>query len=345
MRLALCLEQTLGHRAHAVNLRHAVTESPLTVDVVPIEYRRRMRIPWAVEGSWDASRKLRSAQSQPDVLFFHTQSVALFAPLAARGRPFVVSVDATPRQIDEMGHWYGHQKGSALAECLKGRLYSTVFARASAMVAWSRWAADSLVESYGVPRERILIAHPGAPEAFFNIDRATAPDRKPNVLFVGGDLRRKGADLLLQACASLEGRADLTLVTPEKVDCAPGVTVIGNAGPASPELTAAYANADIFCMPTRGDCTPLVLGEAMAAGLPVITSRIGSNAETVSDGVDGLLVAPSDLVSLTAALRRLVDDSAFRSAAGAAARAKAAERFHAGRNAQRVLRLLESVAR
>ncbi len=344
MRLALCLEQTLGHRAHAQNLTAALQASDAKLRIVEVEYPDNPKIPWALEGSWKAARSMRRRAAKDDVRFFHTQSISLFAPLVFPSRPFVVSVDATPLQFDEMSDWYAHGKSPSVVESLKRRWYRAVFSRAAAIVAWSQWAADSLVESYGADPAKILVAHPGAGESFFAIPRECTAQRRPRVLFVGGDLKRKGGDLLLESLPQFTDVADLVFVTSDPVEPREGLTVISNATPRSPELLAAYASADIFCLPTRGDCTPVVLGEAMAAGLPVITTLVGSNAETVSNGVDGLLIEKDDRTALVASIRRLATDPHLRETMGAAAREKASERFDSSRNAQRIYRLLESVA-
>jgi glycosyltransferase involved in cell wall biosynthesis len=342
MRFALCLEQTLGHRAHSANLASALAASDADVDFVDVQYNEGSRVPWAFRGSWEAAKLLRRRRAH-DARLFHTQSISLFAPLVAQGRPFVVSVDATPKQIDQMGVWYRHSKKTALLERAKERWYRAVFGRASALVAWSEWAADSLVADYEVPREKIAILHPGAPAGMFLVDRE--PQNLPTILFVGGDLARKGGDLLLDAFRQLSGRGRLLLVTPDDVAASEGVEVVHGATPGSPALIDAYRRADIFCLPTRGDCTPVVLGEAMAAGLPVITTRIGSNVETVTDGVEGILIDVDDAAGLSAALSRLVADPALRNQMGGAARAKAVERYDAEKNAFRILALLRSVAK
>jgi glycosyltransferase involved in cell wall biosynthesis len=346
MQVSLCLEQTLGHRAHAKNLVAAFKAADLSMKVIDIHYPvGGSRIPWAVAGSWSALQAARAQEESQSVRFFHTQTIALFAPLVSRRTPFVVSVDATPMQMDGLGQWYDHEAGSSLLEWLKWGWYRAMFRRASAVVAWSNWAADSLTASYGVPRTRILVAHPGAAKPFFEIERDTYGSVRPRILFVGGDLKRKGADLLLESLPSVSEFADLTIVSPEPIPPTEGLTVIADAMPGTVELFDAYASADVFCLPTRGDCTPVVLGEAMAAGLPVVTTRVGSNAETVSHGVDGFLVDVDDREALIARLRDLCTDPELRRSASEAARAKARELFDADRNAARILRLLESVAR
>lgn len=342
-RIALCLEQTLGHRAHTANLENAITRCRPESVVVKVEPGGRSLVPWAVAGSWGARVRMGRQAGAHDVRFFHTQSIALFAPVIRPRTPFVISVDATPVQMDAIGRWYDHRTGNRLVERAKQALYRSVFGRASAMVAWSHWAAESLAEDYGVAPERILVAHPGAPSSFFAITRHCPAPSKPTILFVGGDLERKGGDLLIDTFRGLSEAARLILVTSAPIEPDGTFEVVRDATPGSQQLLDAYRQADIFCLPTRGDCTPVVLGEAMAAGLPVVTTRIGSNGETVADRVDGLLIDVDDGRALRFGLERLIGDPALRCQMGAAARAKARARFDADRNAARIFRLLESL--
>ncbi|MFN0146202.1 MAG: glycosyltransferase [Dehalococcoidia bacterium] len=342
--LAFCLEQTLGHRAHGLNLEAAIAAAAPDAAVHRIEYPEgsRLPVPWAVRGSALAWRSLRGG-GKPAATLFHTSTISLFAPQAARGGRYIVSVDATPAQLDQMGQWYGHAQGSARAERAKRAWYRRVLGGAASVVAWSSWAADSLVRDYGVRRERILVAHPGAGRGFFEIERDERP-HTPRILFVGGDFQRKGGDTLLEAFAPLAGRAELTVVSDAELPPMPGVRHERGLRPGTGGLVQAFAEADIFCLPTRGDCTPVAIGEAMAAGLPVITTRVGSNPETVVDGVDGLLIEPGSVASLAEALRSLVDDAGVRVRMGAAARAAAHERMDAEANALRIIERLKAVA-
>lgn len=343
-RLALCLEQTLGHRAHGKNLERVTGRANAAIDIYRIEYpqQRRFPLPWALRSSFTAHRMLRTSRRRYDAVFYHTQTVSLLAPWLNRHTPYVVSVDATPLQMDRLGEWYNHRRMHNLLETQKGRWYEQVYGRASAVVAWSQWAADSLVSDYGADRSKILVAHPGASRAFFELPRHE-PRPRPTILFVGGDWDRKGGPALLNAFAHVADRADLLIVSDTDVPLPAGVRQLRGASPGSEPLLAAFAQADIFCLPTLGDCTSVAIGEALAAGLPVITTRVGSNAETVAEGETGLLVQPGNRASLTEALARLVDDPAERSRFAAAARTVARDRFDADRNATRLFRLLEHV--
>jgi glycosyltransferase involved in cell wall biosynthesis len=93
------------------------------------------------------------------------------------------------------------------------------------------------------------------------------------------------------------------------------------------EMPAAYADAEVFCLPSWWEAMPLSVLEAMAAGLPVVASAVGGLPEMVSDGETGFLVAPGDAAGLGDALARLVADPALRARMGAAGRRRARERF------------------
>ena len=72
----------------------------------------------------------------------------------------------------------------------------------------------------------------------------------------------------------------------------------------------------MFLMPSLWEGLPLSLVLAMGAGLPVIASRVAGIPEVVKDNVSGLLVKPGDAPQLAAAMVRLLQDDALRSALG-----------------------------
>ena len=85
-------------------------------------------------------------------------------------------------------------------------------------------------------------------------------------------------------------------------------------------LRALYAKADAFVLPSFHEGYGMALAEALAHGLPVISTRAGAIPDTVPDTA-GMLVTPGDVVELRAALQRLMDDAAWRAQLGAGARA------------------------
>jgi glycosyltransferase involved in cell wall biosynthesis len=106
----------------------------------------------------------------------------------------------------------------------------------------------------------------------------------------------------------------------------------------------ALAEADIFVMPTTyGEGMPNAVLEAMAAGLPVITSAAGGLRDFFEDGEMGVLVDGADVARITAAMETLAADAALRQRMGRRNAAYAAERFAASRVAQRLEAMHEAV--
>jgi colanic acid/amylovoran biosynthesis glycosyltransferase len=108
------------------------------------------------------------------------------------------------------------------------------------------------------------------------------------------------------------------------------------------DLPGLYAAADIFCLPTLAEAVGVVNMEAMATGLPVVSSGLMGVPELVEDGVTGLLVTPGREGELAAALRRLAEEPALRRRLGEAGRRKVAEEFDSGHEAARLRVLLEA---
>lgn len=98
---------------------------------------------------------------------------------------------------------------------------------------------------------------------------------------------------------------------------------------AETDVLGLLSKADAFILPSvgLGEAWPVSVMEAMAAGLPVIASRIGATPEMITSGVDGLLVGQGDESAILDAVSRLADDPGFRESVGRHARRTAAQRF------------------
>ncbi len=110
----------------------------------------------------------------------------------------------------------------------------------------------------------------------------------------------------------------------------------------SAEVAGELRDADAFCLPSFAEGVPVVLMEAMAAGLPVVATRVMGIPELVTDGESGLLVAPGRDEPLAAALAALANDPQRRQAMGQAGRRTVIEGFDADRSAEQLLQLFET---
>jgi glycosyltransferase involved in cell wall biosynthesis len=94
--------------------------------------------------------------------------------------------------------------------------------------------------------------------------------------------------------------------------------------------------ASVFVLPSYAEGLPVSLLEAMAAGCPVIATRVGGIPDVITDGVDGLLVPAGDPEALARAIARVLRDPAFARALGNAARETVANRYAAERSLERL---------
>ncbi|MBE0697280.1 MAG: glycosyltransferase family 4 protein [Anaerolineaceae bacterium] len=329
-RIGFIIEQALGHITHAKNLQENLSQDPSVQPFwilpewgvsglaakIPV-YRSN----WTVRAGLRARRAIaRVARTDKlDALFFHTQVTAVLAQDWLRRIPGIVSLDATPLQYDRLGEFYGHEQGNEWLERWKWRMNRDCFAAAQKIVTWSEWAKQGLVDEYEVPADKVTVISPGVNPAFWAQNEPREAGDPVKILFVGGNLERKGGNLLLDVFRSLRAEnsgsaanVELHLVTKDVLPAEPGLSVYNNILPNSPELRSLYHQSDIFCLPTKGDCFPMVLSEASAASLPVISTCVAAIPEIVREGVNGFLIEPGDYLALKTVLNRLIVDPALR---------------------------------
>jgi glycosyltransferase involved in cell wall biosynthesis len=362
-RAAFVMEQTLGHVTHYQNLSLAVQrQTALRASwlLVPFATGGLERLVpgyatnWSVRASYRARRELDRVltERRHDALLFHTQVTSLFSVGLMRRTPSVISLDATPVNYDSVASAYGHRAATgSWLDMRKHELNRSAFAAATALVTWSQWAKASLVSDYDVPPEKVIVLAPGAARAFFEIGaertQRPSPGRPIRLLFVGGDFVRKGGPLLLEAQRAMRTRGpfEVHVVTGHAVPERPGLVVHRGVLPNSATLHRLYREADVFVLPSRGECLSVALMEAGAAGLPIVATDVGALREAACDGENALVVGAGDVNGLRRALERLVDDAALRAELGVAGHARALEMFDAERNNALILEILKRIAR
>jgi glycosyltransferase involved in cell wall biosynthesis len=351
------LEQALGHVTHAKNLLTNVARDP---EVHPhwglIDFEATGvagRIPvyksnWTVRAGVRAYREVArmNRRTKLDALFFHTQVPAILAQRWLRKIPSIVSLDATPLQYDELGAFYKHERGPEWLEAWKWRLNRDCFGSARRLVAWSEWTKRGLVQGYRVLAEKITVIPPGV-----NVNEWRRPmPRRPHadpvkILFVGGDLKRKGGLVLLEAFRALRHLGlELHLVTKDRQPPEPNVFIYNNLEANSQALKDLYYICDIFALPTFGDSLPMVLSEAAATGMAIISTNVAAIPEIVRNGETGLTVPAGDAASLTQALRDMATNPTLRMTLGERAMAHVSRHYDALSNANRLLGLLKAEA-
>jgi glycosyltransferase involved in cell wall biosynthesis len=197
-------------------------------------------------------------------------------------------------------------------------------------------AAAKRLEAYGLPRRVIrCIAH-GPLDVFEPALANKIPGERIRVLLFGRIKPYKGADVLLRAAAALPRdvlhRCQIDIVGEPHMDLTPLHDLIRDhdLAPhvridprfiAESEIPGLLASADIVALPYREIDASGVLMASLAAGLPIVATRVGLFAEMLQDGKHGRLIPVDDANALAAALQSLVLDPELRLTMGANVRA------------------------
>ena len=200
---------------------------------------------------------------------------------------------------------------------------------------------DDLQHFYGADPAKIKVIYNGIDAARFSPENARyreairqrygIPSKAVVALFVG-EYKRKGLATVVEAVGKLQdprvhllavGKGDLALYT--RLAAEAGITGQVTFAPPARDVEQIFGAADLFAFPTYYEPFGMVITEAMASGLPVITSRRAGAAEMITEGENGLLLdQPSDADELSRKLALLLSDESLRKQMGAAARPAAA---------------------
>ncbi len=216
-------------------------------------------------------------------------------------------------------------------------------------LAVSREIAAELVDRLGWPAEKVEVVYNAV-----DAERvAVAPPPGLREQLAGTETRalvltparldaQKGHETLLEAAAEVPG-ATFVLAGegPKRAALEARVAQLGLGERVRflgrrEDVPALLAACDVFCLPSLYEGSSLAVLEAMAAGIPVVSSAIGGTEELIEDGRSGLLVAPGDAAGLAAALRRLLGDADLRRDLAARARERVDQGLTREQNATRV---------
>jgi len=196
---------------------------------------------------------------------------------------------------------------------------------------------------------KLPVIHVGIPIEQFTRRNGGPPDGDPpQVLCIGRLVAEKGQAVLIEAAAALAEQGQAVALTfagegpqrreleglAEELGVAASVCFKGAVG--QEELHSLYEAASVFCLPSFSEGVPVVLMEAMAMELPVISTTITGVPELIEHGRSGLLVPPGRPDRLAEALRRLFADGSLRRELAAAGREKVIGEFDAEASAARL---------
>jgi rhamnosyl/mannosyltransferase len=289
------------------------------------------------------ARTLRSIQ--PDLT--HLQAPYPLGEVAqwfaGQGRPYVISYQAdVARPIQR------------LIMLAYGPLFLRILRGAACVLTTSPNYANSSPYLRAVA-ERVHIVPLGVAAERFTPRSGPRPPGPVKILFVGQLRHYKGVDDLLRAVSQLHGDVQLLIAGdgPMRVEwealrrdlnLAERAAFLGRVPDG--DLPTLYQAADIFVLPanSRAESFGTVLLEAMASGLPCVTTEISSgNSYVVQNGATGLVVPPRSPGALAEALGRLVEDSEMRTRLGAAGRERVLKHFTDEAMIQRVEAVYQAI--
>jgi glycosyltransferase involved in cell wall biosynthesis len=215
---------------------------------------------------------------------------------------------------------------------------------------------SSLLRRSGVPAERIAVVHNGVDVGAFRAARQRLRSERGwtqerLIGFVGRLVPDKGGDILLRAAQSVVAAYPDTRVVfvgggpaREAWEALAAQLGIGSSvhfTGVRNDMPEVYASLDMVVLPSLIEAMPMCLIEAMAAGKPVIATRVGAVPKVVAPGVTGLLTHPGDVMALRWAILRLIEEPDLAHRLGANGAAQAAQHFSDTTMAQRYLALYE----
>lgn len=352
VQLGLALRD-LGHAPIVVTMREGWMTERAAAGGLPVWIEPQRP---GLDLGWVARFARRLRRERIDVLHSHEFAMNVFGGTAAvlARVPSVSTIHGK--------HWIADRKRRAIAYRVLARLGVPV-------VAVSEDLASYLASGLGIPREQIRLVHNGIPMrppkvgaehtpiAAARAAEGAAPDRVeirrslglpaegPLILAVGNLYPVKDHATLLRALPELPGARVAIAGRGEeepnlrRLAAELGIEARVHLLGLRDDVDRLLAAADLFVQPSRSEGLPLAVLEAMAAGLPVVATRVGGMGEAVADGETGILVEPGRPEALAAALRRLLGDDVLRERMGRAARTRAQAEFSVETMARRYVAL------
>lgn len=287
-----------------------------------------------------------------DVLFCPSYSV----PLAYRGRCVVATHSINEVERGTHPWWY---------DLTYRPTYRMSAQKADKVIVPSQSTKNDVQDHYGIPADKIEIVPEGVDDFFQPVEdeevlretrRRYLGADKPYILFVGKPSQRRNIPLLIRAFADLKKRQDiphsLLLLGPNHLDhpygqMAEELGITDSLVQTNPrfadhrDIVATYSAADLYAFPSAYEGFSLTTVEAMACGLPIVTTNRGALAEIV--GGAALIIEDLTVEALSDAMARVLGDRRLREDL----RAKSLERARSFRwqeTARRTLEVVRQVA-
>ena len=232
---------------------------------------------------------------------------------------------------------------------------SQIFSAASAIIAVSDFAANRLRDRFPDTASRVYRVYNGID---CNSFPSVGPSPRPLILAIGRLISKKGFDVLIDACASLQnngyefqceiiGEGPLSMELQARIDRLDlGKRVLLAGSKPQAEIASRLSRARLLALPCRVDVDgamdnlPTVVMEAMASALPVVSTDIGGIPEMVRHGETGLLVSQNDADATAEAIGWLIADVELARSFGQKGRERAEQLFSIAKNVRALRKII-----
>jgi glycosyltransferase involved in cell wall biosynthesis len=232
------------------------------------------------------------------------------------------------------------------------RLVSATLRCATRCIVLGTTYREYFINVVALDASRVEIVFNGVPDP--DVQRPAPRQATCELLFAGVLNERKGLHDLLTALASdrlrrgpwhlaIAGNGDDTPFRKQSEMSGLADKVTFHGWMAAPKMHDLFAASDVLVLPSRNEGLPMVIIEAMASGLAVISTPVGSISDAVLDGVNGLLVPPKDVGALATALATVIEAPEVRRRMGQEGRNLYLRNFMISRVNQRLSEIFSSV--
>ena len=302
---------------------------------------------WLRTGYQGCIRSIRRQlqKIQPDIV--HGQGTERYCAISAAfsGFPNVVTIHGNMRLIAQVNHARPFS-----FHWLAARLENFTLPRTDGVVCISRYTCEAVKTL-----ARRTWIEPNAVDAgFFDVQAAPVADTAPVILCVGTVCRRKNQNNFIRALDQLAAQKKFKVVFLGEPDAGdygrefsqlvrerPWCEYGGHAN--REQLKARLKAASLLALPTWEDNCPMVVLEAMAAGVPVLASNVGGVPDLITDKKNGLFCNPHRPESFSAGVARLLNNPTFAQQLAATAKVEAQLRFHPAGIARRHIEIYREI--
>ncbi len=342
-------EQLPEVEVHVVCCVRARMKSP--EKIAPNIYYHDLFVPkigWMSTGYQGCIRAVRHKlkQIRPDIV--HGQGTERDCAISAvmSGFPNVLTIHGNMRLIAEVTHARPFSFG-----WLAARLEAFTLPRSNGIVCITHYTEDAVKDL----ARRTWVIPNAVDSSFFPIDSQPSPEKRPRLLCVGVVCVRKNQNAFIRSLDTLARRRDFEVLF--FGGTSPGVAYDDEflrlvkerpwcryAGWADRAKLKEYLrDTTALALPSLEDNCPMVVLEAMAAGVPVVAARVGGLPDLIVDGQTGFFCNPLDAASMAEAVERMIADFPASRQVAKRAKEEARRRFHPKIIAQEHVRIYREV--